>query len=188
MQHRYLTRFETIWQNKLHVFVACTSNCPLRGLKGLGLVYSGKCTQLIQLVYRHSTQIVAQKQIIQIQHNRIKNPTSRKEQLAEDLNSGRPRKKAASGQSERVRDSNAGPPDCDPLGHADSLFKEVVLESGSLLSNCTVGLFCRGYFFFYWLSRGQGKTVSKFVQNSPIARFVTTLYAASSTDRLRHSA
>ena len=185
MQHRYLTRFATIWQNKLHVFVACTSNCPLRGLKALGLVYSGKNTQLIQLVYWDSTQILAQKQIIQIQHNRIKNPTSRKEQLAEDLNSGRPRTKSSKWPE---RDSNAGPPDCDPLGHADSLFKEVVLESGSLLSNCTVGLFCRGYFFFYWLSRGQGKTVSKFVQNSPIARFVTTLYAASSTDHLRHSA
>ena len=38
MQHRYLTRFATILQNKLHVFVACTSDCPLRGLKGLGLV------------------------------------------------------------------------------------------------------------------------------------------------------
>ena len=105
MQHRYLTRFATIWQNKLHVFVACTSNCPLRSLKALGLVYSGKYTQLIQLVYWDSTQILAQKQIIQIQHNRIKNPTSRKEQLAEDLNSGRPRTKAASGQSgTRTRD------------------------------------------------------------------------------------
>ena len=42
------------------------------------------------------------------------------------------------------RYSNPGPPDCDPLGHADSLFKEVALESGSLLSNCTIGLFCTG--------------------------------------------
>ena len=73
------------------------------------------------------------------------------------------------------RDSNPGPPDCEPLDHADSLFTEVALESGSLLSNCTMGQFLRGDFFFYWLSRGWGETVSKFGQNISIVRFVTTL-------------
>ena len=67
-------------------------------------VYSGKCTQLIQLVYRHSIQIIL-KQIMQIKHNRIKNPNWREAaswlftSVAEDLNLGRQRTNPASGQS-----------------------------------------------------------------------------------------
>ena len=73
--------------------------------------------------------------------------------MAEDLNSGRPRTNPASGQSgTRTRDRRIA---CHSVTLTPFL-KRLRLRVGALLSNCTMGLFCRGYFFFYWLSRGWG--------------------------------
>ena len=73
------------------------------------------------------TPLKYQKQIIQIQHNRIKNPNWQKAtswlftSVAENLNSGRPSANPASGQSgTRTRDRRIASPTRRPLGHAAS--------------------------------------------------------------------
>ena len=72
--------------------------CLKKVFKVWRLVYSGKCTQLIQLVCKHSSQILRNK-------NRIKNPNWQEAtswlftNMAEDLNTGQPRTNPSSRQS-----------------------------------------------------------------------------------------
>ena len=76
-------------------------------------IYSGKCTQLVQLVYKYFAQI--RKNRKNNPNNRIRNPnwqgaTSWLTRVAEDLNSRQPKTNPASGQSGT---RNHGPPYCE---------------------------------------------------------------------------